>query len=166
VPIGFPITPEIIYGFGSSLGYKNFDFSFFFQGSGRSSFFISPASITPFVNNQALLKMIADDYWSEDNRNAYAFWPRLSDYTITNNNQLSTHWLRNGSFLRLKTAELGYTFPKGWTSKLFLENARIYLSGSNLFVLSTFKDWDVEMAGNGLGYPLQHVVNVGLNINF
>ncbi len=166
VPIGFPTTPEIIYGFGASLGYKNLDFSFFFQGSGRSSFFISPGSITPFVNNQALLKMIADNYWSEDNRYAYAFWPRLSDYTITNNNQQSTHWLRNGSFLRLKTAEFGYTFPKKWTSKIFLENARIYLGGSNLFVLSNFKDWDVEMAGNGLGYPLQRIVNIGLNINF
>lgn len=166
VPIGFPTTPEIIYGFGASLGYKNLDFSFFFQGSGHSSFFISPSSITPFVNNQPLLQMIAGSYWSEDNRNSYAFWPRLSDYTITNNNQQSTHWLRNGSFLRLKTAELGYTFPKKWTDKIFLGNIRIYLSGSNLFVLSVFKDWDVEMAGDGLGYPLQRIVNIGLNINF
>ncbi len=166
VPIGFPTTPEIVYGFGASLGYKNFDFSFFFQGSGRSSFFISPGSITPFVNNQSLLEMIAEDYWSEDNRNVYAFWPRLSNYTMTNNNQQSTHWLRNGSFLRLKTVETGYTFPKRWTDKIFIQNARLYLSGSNLFVLSPFKDWDVEMAGNGFGYPLQRVINIGLNINF
>jgi TonB-linked SusC/RagA family outer membrane protein len=166
VPIGFPTTPEIVYGFGASLGYKNFDFSFFFQGSGRSSFFISPGSITPFVNNQSLLEMIAEDYWSEDNRNVYAFWPRLSNYTMTNNNQQSTHWLRNGSFLRLKTVETGYTFPKRWTDKIFIQNARLYLSGSNLFVLSPFKDWDVEMAGNGFDYPLQRVINIGLNINF
>lgn len=166
VPIGFPTTPEIIYGFGASLGYKNLDFSFFFQGSGRSSFFISPEAITPFVDNRSLLRMIADDYWSEDNRNPYAFWPRLSNYTIKNNNQQSSHWLRNGSFLRLKTAEMGYTFPKKWTDKILLENARLYLSGSNLFLFSYFKDWDIEMAGNGLGYPLQRVANIGLNINF
>ena len=110
--------------------------------------------------------MIAEDYWSEDNRNVYAFWPRLSNYTMTNNNQQSTHWLRNGSFLRLKTVETGYTFPKRWTDKIFIQNARLYLSGSNLFVLSPFKDWDVDMAGNGFGYPLQRVINIGLNINF
>lgn len=166
VPIGFPTTPEIIFGFGASLGYKNFDSSFFFQGSGRSSFFISPTAITPFVNNQSLLQMIADNYWSEDNRNTHAFWPRLSNYTITNNNQQSTHWMRNGSFMRLKTVELGYSIPKKWIDRIFLQKARLYLSGSNLFVLSSFKDWDVEMAGNGLGYPLQRVVNIGLNINF
>lgn len=166
VPIGFPTTPEVIYGFGASLGYKNVDFSFFFQGSGRSSFFISPSAITPFVNNQALIKMIAEDYWSEDYRDAYAFWPRLSNYTISNNNQQSTHWMRNGSFLRLKTAEIGYTLPGKWTDKISLKNVRLYVSGSNLFVLSYFKGWDVEMAGNGLGYPLQRVVNLGLNINF
>ena len=166
VPIGYPTTPEIVYGFGASLGYKNFDVSFFFQGAGRSSFYISPGQIAPFVDNQALLEMIAADYWSEDNNNVYAFWPRLSDYTISNNNQQSTHWLRNGAFLRLKTVEMGYTLPKKWTKKILLDSARIYLSGSNLFVLSAFKDWDVEMAGNGFGYPLQRVVNIGLNINF
>ena len=166
VPIGFPTNPEIVYGFGASMGYKNFDVSFFFQGSGRSSFYISPSQIAPFVNNQALLEMIAADFWSEDNCNVNAFWPRLSNYTISNNNQQSTHWLRNGAFLRLKTVEMGYTLPKRWTKKILLDSARIYLSGSNLFVLSAFKDWDVEMAGNGFGYPLQRVVNIGLNINF
>ena len=166
VPIGYPTMPEIIYGFGASFGYKYLDFSFFFQGSGRSSFFISPSSITPFVDNQSLLQMIADNYWSEDNRNSYAFWPRLSDYTLNNNNQQSTHWMRDGSFLRLKTAEIGFTFPKKLTDRVYLQNARIYLSGSNLFLLSSFKDWDVEMAGDGFGYPLQRVINIGLNINF
>ena len=166
VPIGYPTTPEIVYGFGASLGYKNIDFSFFFQGSGRSSFYISPGSIAPFVNNQALLEMIAADYWSEDNNNVNAFWPRLSTYALSNNNQHSTHWLRNGAFLRLKTVEMGYTLPKKWTNKILIDSARLYLSGSNIFVLSAFKDWDVEMAGNGFGYPLQRVVNIGLNINF
>lgn len=73
--------------------------------------------------------------------------------------------MRDGSFLRLKSVEMGYTFPQGWVKKIFLQNVRIYLSGSNLFLLSYFKDWDVEMAGNGLGYPPQRVANIGLNIN-
>jgi len=168
VPIGFPTVPEIIYGTGFSLGYKDFDFSCFFQGSARSSFFISPDAITPFVNQgqRGLMKYIADDHWSENDRNIYAFWPRLSDHAISNNNQPSTHWLRNGSFVRLKSVEIGYTLPKKLTEKAFINMLRFYVSGTNLFLWSKFKMWDPEMAGNGLGYPVQRVINFGVNLNF
>jgi TonB-linked SusC/RagA family outer membrane protein len=168
VPIGYPTTPEIIYGIGFSTGFKAFDVSCFFQGSARSSFFINAAAITPFVNNgqRGLLKYIEDDHWSESNRNLYAFWPRLSDYAISNNNQTSTHWLRNGAFLRLKTAEIGYTLPEKMTQRARISMLRFYVSGSNLFVWSKFKMWDPEMGNNGLGYPLQRVFNVGVNMNF
>ena len=54
VPIGYPTTPEIIYGFGLTTGYKNFDFSFFFQGSARSSFWIDPTATAPFVSDSSL----------------------------------------------------------------------------------------------------------------
>ena len=92
VPIGFPTVPEIIYGTGFSFGFGNVDLSCFFQGSARSSFFIRPDLITPFINKgqRALLQYIADDHWSETNRNLRAFWPRLSENNIQNNNQLST----------------------------------------------------------------------------
>lgn len=168
VPIGFPTVPEIIYGTGFSMGYKSFDISCFFQGSARSSFLISSASITPFLNKgqRALLKYIADDHWSENNRDIYAFWPRLSEYQVANNNVASTHWLRDGSFIRLKTAEFGYTLPVKISKKLHLSMFRIYASGTNLMHWSTFKMWDPEMAGDGLGYPLQRVFNLGVNINF
>lgn len=168
VPIGYPTVPEIIYGTGFSLGYKSLDISLFFQGSARSSFMISASSISPFLNQgqKALMKYIADDHWSESNRNIYAFWPRLSEQLISNNNQNSTHWLRSGTFVRLKSAELGYTFPENLTKKLNVSVFRIYLSGSNLFYWSKFKMWDPEMAGDGLDYPLQRVLNLGVNINF
>jgi TonB-linked SusC/RagA family outer membrane protein len=168
VPIGYPTVPEIIYGTGFSLGYKAFDLSLFFQGSARSSFFISPDAITPFVNQgqRGLMKYIADDHWSENDRNIYAFWPRLSDHAISNNNQPSTHWLRNGSFVRLKSAEIGYTLPKKLSEKAFINMLRFYVSGTNLFLWSKFKMWDPEMAGNGLGYPVQRVINFGVNLNF
>lgn len=175
VPIGYPTTPEIIYGFGLSIGYKSFDFSCFFQGSGRSSFFISPGDITPFVQpsegldgkkgNNALLQFIADNHWSEANQDVYAFWPRLSGTVIKNNNQKSTWWLRDGTFLRLKSAEFGYTLPKEIANKVRLQNLRVYLSGTNLFNLSSFKVWDAEMGGNGLGYPVQRVFNIGLQLS-
>lgn len=171
VPIGFPTTPEIIYGAGFSFGFKNFDISAFFQGSARSSFWINVREaddddIGPFVGDKALLQVIADNHWSEDRRNPHAFWPRLSNRDIANNSQTSTWWMRNGAFLRLKSAELGYTLPKKISRQIHMETARIYVSGTNLFRMSGFKLWDPEMASNGLGYPVQRVFNIGLNITF
>lgn len=168
VPIGYPTVPEVIYGAGFSFGWKMLDLSVFFQGSERSSFFISASDITPFVNNgqRALMKSIADDHWSENNRNLYAFWPRLSANPISNNNQPSTWWLRNGGFLRLKTAEFGVTIPDRIVKKARVQSLRVYASGSNLLCWSQFKLWDPEMGDNGLGYPLQRVISLGVNVNF
>jgi hypothetical protein len=115
---------------------------------------------------RGLLQYIADDHWSENNRNLYAFWPRLSEYVVGNNSVTSTHWMRNGQFLRLKTAEIGYTMPERISRAAGMKSLRVYVSGVNLFVWSNFKMWDPEMAGNGLGYPIQRVYNLGLNINF
>lgn len=166
VPIGYPTTPEITYGIGFSMGYKAFDFSVFFQGTARESFWIDPAATAPFVNESQLLKAYADDHWSEDNRNIYALWPRLSTTQIDNNTQRSTWFMRDGSFLRLKQAELGYNVPKSFQRRLRTSTLRFYLNATNLFVISSFKLWDVEQGGRGLGYPLQRVVNVGLNLTF
>lgn len=166
VPIGFPTVPEIVYGFGASLGYKNVDFSFFFQGSGRSSFFIDPTSISPFVRERNALQIIADNHWSDENPDPNAFWPRMSVNAVTNNEKASTWWLRDGSFLRLKSVELGYSLPEKLLRKMNIEKARFYASGTNLLVFSKFKLWDPEMGGRGLGYPPQRIINVGLNFNF
>ena len=175
VPIGYPTTPEIIYGFGLSTGYKGFDFSFFFQGMGRESFWINPTSTSPFLDTDgngdinsknALLKVYADNHWSEDNRNVQALWPRLTATLLQNNTQTSTWFMRDGSFLRLKSLELGYQIPKKLTNRAHISNLRIYLSGTNLLTFSKFKLWDPEMAGNGLGYPIQKVVNCGVQLSF
>lgn len=171
VPMGYPTQPEINYGFGFSMGYKDFDFSAFFNGIGRTSFMIDSENITPFVKSggqvNGLLDVIAKDHWSEDNRNVYAFFPRLSTEQITNNNQSSTWWLRNGSFLKLSTVELGYE-PRGvWVRRnLGLEGFRLYASGTNLFKVSKFKMWDVEMKGEGMGYPIQRAFNLGVQLSF
>jgi TonB-linked SusC/RagA family outer membrane protein len=170
VPIGFPTTPEINYGFGASIGYKNFDFSFFFHGSARSSFWIDSGAMSPFVrsgrNETGLAKFIADDYWSYSTQNPLAEWPRLSLYKINNNNERSTWFMRDGSYLRLKNVEIGYSLPNNLVNKIKLETCRIYLNGSNLFLLSKFDIWDIELGGNGLNYPLQRVANLGINISF
>ncbi|MDR0421608.1 MAG: TonB-dependent receptor, partial [Proteiniphilum sp.] len=165
VPIGFPKTPEIIYGFGVTLGYKGFDASVFFQGSANSSFWIN-SYIAPFINDRSLLKAIAESHWSEDNRDIHAFWPRLSETGVSNNEQSSTWWIRSGAFLRLKTAEAGYTLPKDFVKRVHLQNIRLYASGSNLFLWSAFKLWDIEQSEKAFNYPPQRVVNVGVNIEF
>lgn len=168
VPIGYPQQPEIIYGFGASMGYKRLDFSFYFQGAARSSFFINAWNIQPFFVNGGLqnnlLQGIADSHWSEDNPNLYAFWPRLSTGRVNTNNATSTWWMRSGDFLRLKSVEMGYTIPN--INALKLKGTRFYFSATNLFIISSFKLWDVEMGGNGLGYPVQSVYNVGAQLNF
>ena len=182
VPLGYPTSPEIVYGFGLSAGWKNLDFSFFFQGLARESFLIAQnneyewnstseyytlksVGTTPFINGaSALLQAYADSHWSEDNRDIYALWPRLSDTYVTNNMQPSTWWMRDGSFLRLKSLELGYTLPARWVVPA--KGLRVYFSGTNLLTFSKFKMWDPEMGGSGLGYPVQKVYNFGLQLSF
>ncbi|MPM71227.1 TonB-dependent receptor SusC [bioreactor metagenome] len=172
VPMGYPTSPEIQVGFGLSGGYKSFDLSFFFQGNARVSMFINPGvgggsdgteGIAPFISNRNALPFIANDYWSETNPNPYAFWPRLSTTTISNNLQQSSWWLRDVSFLRLKTVEMGYNFS---VKTLKLQNCRVYLSGENLFVLSAFKLWDPEMGRKGIGYPPNKRLNFGVKLDF
>lgn len=129
VYMGYPEDPEIVYGFGPSMKYKNWDFSFFFQGAARTSILMS--GFHPFGKNatRGVMKFIADDYWSESNPNPNAAYPRLTRDTNANNTVNSSYWLRNGAFLKLKNAEIGYTF------KMF----RAYLNGSNLLTFSPFK---------------------------
>jgi len=74
--------------------------------------------------------------------------------------------LRDGSFLRLKQAEIGYSLPEELIRRVRLNTLRVYISGSNLLMFSKFKLWDVEMGGNGLGYPIQRVYNAGIQLTF
>ena len=120
--MGYPTVPEIVYGFGPSLSYKNWDFSFFFQGVANTSLMMS--GFAPFGTqyNRNVLSWIADDYWSETNQNPNASHPRLTKNDNNHNMQSSDYWLRNGAFLKLKNAEIGYTYKK----------ARFYISGIKL----------------------------------
>src|SRR5690554_523788 len=166
VPIGNPTIPEIVYGFGFSIGFKGVGFSSFFQGLANESFWIDAASTSPFQTQTQVLKTYADSYSSEENQDVYALWPRLSPGINNNNNQRSTWFMRDGTFLRLKQVELGYTLPAHLAEKIKTSNVRLYVNGTNLLTFSRFKMWDVEMGGDGLGYPIQRVFNIGLNVNF
>ena len=156
---GNPTVPEIIYGFGFSLKYKGFDCSAFFQGQGKVS--IIMYNYHPFATaatpGSGLMQWIADEHWSEDDPNPKALYPRLSPLWNNNNTKSSTLYVRNGKMLRLKTAEIGYTY----------KTMRVYVSGTNLLTFAPFKYWDPEKgSGNGLGYPLQRTYNLGFQFNF
>jgi len=183
-PIGKPLVPKMIYGLGLSAGYKKFDINVFFQGLSEVSFFINPVTTGPFVNSiqdgsinamiegngalseNGLIQAYADSHWSEENRDIYAVWPRLSSTVIQNNVQTSTWWLRDGSFLRLKQVEVGYDLLKNPKNKLGMTTLRVYATGTNLFTWSKFDLWDPELGGNGLNYPLQRVINLGVHVGF
>ena len=109
------------------------------------------------VEFECWLQWIADEHWSEDDPNPKALYPRLSPLWNNNNTKASTLYVRNGKMLRLKTAEIGYTYKK----------MRVYVSGTNLLTFAPFKYWDPEKgSGNGLGYPLQRTYNLGFQFNF
>jgi hypothetical protein len=83
---------------------------------------------------------------------------------IENNRQNSTWWMRDASFLRLKSLEVGYTLPKLLSKKLDVTKLRIYFNGLNLYTWAPFKLWDPELGGNGFAYPIQKVFNIGVNV--
>lgn len=172
VPLGYPDeSPEIVYGFGLTYGWKGLDISCFFQGSARESFWMDYNVMHPFTGSGSgtqVMQAIADSYWSERNQDVYAFWPRLSSTVSSNNSQTSTWFMRDGSFLRLKSVEIGYTLPKKILKKLHMNTIRIYYSGTNLLCFSKFDTWDPEMTSmdKGFKYPLQRVNNIGVNFSF
>ena len=169
--IGGTEDPRIVYGFGGVISYKNFDFNFFFQGTGdmyrvigNQPYFL-PGGGTTTEGNAYSYNL--DDRWTETNQDPYAFWPRLTYGPNVNNYRRSTWWKKDMSFLRCKTLEVGYTLPKSWLQSLYVKSCRVFVSGNNLFCLSSFKLWDPELGTNdGLKYPMNRSVMFGVDINF
>ena len=169
--IGGTEDPRIVYGFGGVISYKNFDFNFFFQGTGdmyrvigNQPYFL-PGGGTTTEGNAYCYNL--DDRWTEANQDPYAFWPRLTYGPNVNNYRRSTWWKKDMSFLRCKTLEVGYTLPKSWLQSLYVKSCRVFVSGNNLFCLSSFKLWDPELGTNdGLKYPMNRSVMFGVDINF
>ena len=169
--IGGTEDPRIVYGFGGVISYKNFDFNFFFQGTGdmyrvigNQPYFL-PGGGTTTEGNAYSYNL--DDRWTETNQDPYAFWPRLTYGPNVNNYRRSTWWKKDMSFLRCKTLEVGYTLPKSWLQSFYVKSCRVYVSGNNLFCLSSFKLWDPELGTNdGLKYPMNRSVMFGIDINF
>jgi hypothetical protein len=171
--IGNGDVPTTIFGYGVNLSWKGFYIGVFFQGALGADRLIGGDGIIPFNNStgpeRSNLFAIAEDRWTEDNPNPNAFYPRLAYGNTDNKNnaQGSSFWVKDISFIRLKTADLGYNLPKGTLRSIGMKNARIYVQGLNLFYWSKFKLWDPELnTSNGTNYPNTRSVNVGVQANF
>lgn len=177
VAIGNTSRPGFVYGMGVSATWKGLDASVHFQGAGNSSFLIEGILAQPFsreswgnistdvINSSRWISAdISGDPSTED---VNAKYPRLQYGAVSNNNlQPSTHWLRNGAYLRLKTVEVGYTLPKQIVNKIHFNSMRIFFIGTNLLTFSDFKMWDPETrSSNGSVYPITKAVTVGLNVS-
>jgi TonB-linked SusC/RagA family outer membrane protein len=164
--MGYPSIPEITYGLGLGVVYKGLDLSALFQGADRVSFWAVPL-IFEQENHGNIYDFIVNNYWSADNPDPQAGFPRLGIGGQKNNYTESDKWLQNGRYIRLKQAELGYSLPAGIVKKWGMGSFRIYANGLNLFTWSPFSWWDVESKDrNGSYYPVQRVVNVGIEVKF
>ena len=175
VAIGATEKPNLIYGVGLSARWKQFDFNVHFQGAGKSSYCITGPSVYAFSEKHIgnVLPDLVNGRWidssisgTEATMNTNASYPRLSYGGNSNNYRASTFWLANGSYLRLKTLEVGYNLPQKWVNKIYSKNIRVFFIGTNLLTFSDFKLWDPEMGSTtGTHYPLAKNFSFGFNIS-
>lgn len=169
VPIGWGSVPEIMYGFGFSIGWKNLSLTAMFQGAAHVDAMLSGEGVLPFSQGSSRGNLLSNitDRWTEQNPSQDVFYPRLSIGNINMNYETSTWWLKNTDYLRLKNIELSYRLPDRWMKRIHLDNARVFIQGVNLLTFSSFKIWDVELGdGRGARYPNIASVSLGVNFNF
>lgn len=174
--IGATTRPNLTYGFGASASWKGFNLSVHFQGVGKSTYFIDGTSVYAFSSSDGwgnVLKEMTDGRWVSSEisgdpatENPNATYPRLDYGDNSNNYRRSTFWLRDGSYMRLKTLDIGYTLPKSLVNRAHINNVRIFFIGTNLLTFSKFKLWDPEMgSSHGKNYPLNKNISLGVAVN-
>ncbi len=164
--------PKYTYGLTLSADYKNFDFSVLFSGMGGYKEQMGSYQAYAFYNSGSIQKWQMENRWTSANPDRNAKYIKLTSLSMgAGTLQTSTYWLRNGSFLRAKNIQVGYTLPHLLTNKMGINQIRIYFSGQNLFCFKSFyKGWDPEMyysSGDQPSfYPITSVYTFGLNIKF
>lgn len=174
--IGRSDLPEMMFGLNLGGSYKNFDFNAFFQGAAISDVALSGIYSSsgvydntfytmPFYQDGNSPKYLVEEAWTPENPSAK--YPRLSTQSAQSGGKFSSFWLRNGSYVRLKTAQIGYNLPKAWLAKANIQRVRVHASGSNLFTWSHLDYLDPEMPSVNQGYyPQQRVYEFGLSLTF
>lgn len=156
--------PRLTFGVNFNAKYKNFDFGLFFQGVGKADGLIREQGIMPFLMGGTVQEQ-HKDRWTPENPDAT--FPRFA-FNETNNEQTSSFWMRDASYVRLKNVQFGYSLPKPILNKLKMQQVRLYFSGQNLLTLDNFWDgYDVEApVGNGGYYPQVKTYSIGLDVKF
>jgi TonB dependent receptor. len=157
--------PRYTYGFRGDLAWKGIDFSFFIQGVGKADGFLTGSARHPFINNSAMPQEIHLDRWTPENPDAS--YPRFV-YMRTHNTRLSSYWIEDASYLRLKNIQLGYSLPKRWLEGSKLGKVRVYASADNLFTKTDFfygYDPEVPTGNSGGYYPQVKTFVFGINVN-
>lgn len=161
--------PRFMYG-GTLFGaYKGFDLNIAFQGIGKRNVRMSEAMVQPLQNQWGSIPGILEgNYWSSFNtteQNTAARYPRLTYVNADSNNTMSTFWMFNGRYFRLKNIALGYTLPTSLTKKVLINQLRFYVSASDLFCFSNYPTgWDPERGTSS--YPITTSLLFGLSVNF
>lgn len=177
--IGNGNTPELMYGFNLGASWKNFDISLFFQGAAITDVFLSGVYANghvdqtqftrPFFGNGNSPYFLIENSWTPENTDAeFARLSTISDKANVNG-WASDFWLRNGSYLRLKNAQIAYTFRDGWVKKAGLDNVRLSITGGNLYTWSALTKYNIDPEmpeiTNGY-YPQQRTYEFGVSVTF
>lgn len=167
-PIGYSTVPEITFSGQFGFSYKNFDMSLMLQGATNVT--VNPTNEIGWDNRFGAFFQEHLDRWTPETA-VTATYPLLRKASLpnTNNYYTSTFWLKDGSYLRLKNMQVGYTIPRKVLKKTPLNSVRVYANGFNLFTLTEVTYVDPEMdpsKSNGFYYPQQKVYNVGINVTF
>jgi TonB-linked SusC/RagA family outer membrane protein len=162
--IGHPLYPQVIYGLNLGTSWKGLDLNLLFQGATDATVYLTGEYAYPFYNGAKIFDE-QTNAWTPDHTNAK--YPRLLTNPTTNNTQQSSFWMYNGDYLRLKTAELGYTLPPAIMRGVKLHSIRLFVSGQNLLTFSGLKFIDPETGNNrGRYYFQQKTWSFGLNVGF
>lgn len=164
--------PKFFGGFNNQLSYKGIDLGFFFQYSYGNDIYNNTRAFTEGMNSVFGQSAAVLDRWTTANTDTDI--PRAAFGDPNNNRRVSTRWIEDGSYLRLKTATLGYNLPKQWVTTAHLQNVRIYLAGQNLLTFTKYKGLDPEVSTftttntspgtDFLTFPQARVYQLGINI--
>ena len=156
--------PWLTYSINAGLNWKGLDVQLFFQGVAGNEIFNAVRLRTEGTGNEATFSRTMKNVWTESNPSGTIPNPKGSP----TNNEDSDRLIEDGSYLRLKTFQIGYSLPDRWISKAKMSRCRIYLSANNLFTITKYSGYDPEVGG-GVdygNYPQSRTFMLGLNITF
>lgn len=159
--------PEAFGGASFGINYKNFDISVLFQGAWGGNVYFTGDAVWAFGNRSGtVLSEIKDNHWVAGKQNHDALYPRMSSNQNVNNFRASSFWIRSSDYIRLKNAEIGYTFSRQMMKRIGFSSSRIFLNSINLLTWSNIKTFDPEIPDGTGNYPQQKVINAGFTFSF